>query len=661
MTNDQHIKQMPKICNNRYLTLVLISISISLSSSAQIPFSKGVNLTGWFQASAARQIQFSKFTKKDFENIKSLGCDVIRLPINLHAMTSGDPDYYLDPLFLEFLDQAVDWAEELQIHLILDNHTFDPAANTDPAIGTVLVKVWTQMAQHFKDRSDYIYYEVLNEPHGIDDAVWNNIQQTVIDAIRTEDSRHFIVVGAANWNSYNNLKNLPTYADTKLIYTFHFYDPFIFTHQGASWVDPSMVPLIGVPFPYRSSDMPATPNSLKGTWIESAINNYVNEGTAAKVKQLIDIAVAFKNLRGVPVFCGEFGVHIPASPDDDRVAWYDLVRSYLNEKDIPWTIWDYTGGFGLFEKNSAEFFENDLNVPLLNALEFTVPPQEEYFQKPVTRGFILYGDDFGEDIINTSASGDGILDFYSSNNPQEGSYCIYWTGVGQYDAMSFDFKRHLDLFLLKENDHTLEFQVRGNSSAAKFDVRFIDSKKNATDHPWRMGKTIQDIPFDNEWHFVQIPLKDLEEKGAWDNAWFPPEGKKFEWTSVDRFEIIPEHQSLDGIEFSFDDIRIEGEEVIVTGLEENLRQLNFSIYPNPLKENTRIEYTALMAGPVEIGVYNLQGQKVKRLLQEVVLPGHHVVKWDGTDDSGQNLPGDLYFVRMEAGEASGYIKVMVQE
>lgn len=646
---------------DRYLIFFLISLSISLPSSAQIPFSKGVNLTGWFQASSARQIQFSKFKKKDFQNIKSLGCDVIRLPINLHAMTNGQPDYTIDTLFLKFLDQAVDWAEELQIHLILDNHTFNPAAKTDPAIGTPLIKVWTQMAKHFKNRSDYIYYEILNEPHGIDDALWNNIQQSVIDAIRTEDTRHFIVVGPANWNSFRNLKNLPIYTDTKLIYTFHFYDPFIFTHQGASWVNPSMVPLAGVPFPYRSSEMPLTPISLKGTWIESAINNYRIEGTTARVKQLIDIAFDFKNQHKVPVFCGEFGVFIPNSPENDRVAWYELVRSYLNEKGIPWTIWDFTGGFGLFEKNSPEFFDYDLNVPLLHALAFTVPPQDEYFQRPLTRGFKIYGDDFGDDIINASASNEGILDFYSASKPQEGIYSIYWTGVSQYAAISFNFKRHLDLSLLKENDHTLEFFVRGNSATAKFDVRFIDSKKSATDHPWRMGKTIENIPADNQWYPVKIPLKELVEKGAWDNAWFPPQGKQFEWTSVDRFEIVPEHQPLNGIEFSFDYIRIQGEEVIVTGLEEKINLLNFSVYPNPLNENTRVEFTALTPGPMTIGVYNLQGQKVKCLIQEVVLTGHHVVQWNGTDDSGRHLPSGLYFIRMESAKTSEFLKVLVGE
>ena len=123
--------------------------------TAQTPFSRGVNLTGWFQAGNTRQIQFTKYSKEDFIRIKSLGCDVIRLPLNLNFMTNGSPNYTIDPLFFDFLDQAVDWAEELKIHLLLDNHSFDPNTDTNPSIEGILLKVWPQMAEHFKNRSEY--------------------------------------------------------------------------------------------------------------------------------------------------------------------------------------------------------------------------------------------------------------------------------------------------------------------------------------------------------------------------------------------------------------------------------------------------------------------------------------------------------------------------
>jgi endoglucanase len=625
----------------------------SLLLTGQIPFTRGVNLTSWFQVSAARQIQFSKYTKKDFERIKLLGCDVIRLPINLHAMTGGEPDYLLDPLFLEFLDEVVNWAEELELHIILDNHTFDPATNTDPAIGSTLVKVWTQMAGHFNGRSPFVYYEVLNEPHGIDDATWGSIQQDVIDAIRSVDTEHYIVVGGAGWNSYNNLDELPVYADNKLIYTFHFYDPFVFTHQGASWTDPSMGSLAGVPFPYRSVDMPSTPNDLKGTWVGSAMDNYATDGTLAKVKSLIDIAVNFKNQRGVPVYCGEFGVYIPNSNNDDRVYWYDEVRRYLEEKNIPWTIWDYQGGFGLFEKGTNELFDYDLNVPLLEALAFSVPPQEVYVRKPNTTGFTIYSDNIGEGIFDASDPGHGTLDFYNVDSPQEGTKSIYWTDVTQYNAIAFEFKPDLDLSLLATHDHVLEFWVKGNTPGVMFDVRFIDTKTGPTDHPWRKGKTIDNTlaTWDGEWHKVTIPLSALEEKGSWDNAWFPPEGK-FDWKAVDRFEIVAEQQALTNIDFWFDDIRVSGEEVPyeepITSVDEGIANSDLKVYPNPMKENMLIQFSVTDSGPVNISLYTPAGQKIWIVANENFPPGEHTRSWKGDDDRGIPVPTGLYIIEFRA-------------
>jgi len=365
-----------------FILIVLVSISACRQTShnpiidPSEPFHRGVNLTNWFQASGAQQIPFTKFTEQDFIDIKNLDCDVIRLPINLQAMTSGAPDYTFDPLFYQYLDQAVSWAEELKLHLIIDNHTFDPSVSTSTDVGPILIKEWKQLAEHYKNRSRYIYYEILNEPHGITNQLWGKIQGDVIDTIRTIDTTHTIVVGGADWNSYNDLNGLPRYSDNNLLYTFHFYDPMVFTHQGASWTSPSMVPLSGVPFPYNASKMPATPPSLKGTWVEDGLNNYKTDGSVAHLKQLLDIAIQFKNQRKVPVFCGEFGVYMENSSNKDRVYWYEQVRKYLEENGIPWTIWDYQGGFGVFKKGSQDRFDYDLNIPMIEALGLTVPAQK---------------------------------------------------------------------------------------------------------------------------------------------------------------------------------------------------------------------------------------------------------------------------------------------
>ena len=535
------------------------SLTLENLEFPEVPFKRGVNLTSWLQASNARQIQFNKFTKQDFINIKSLGCDVIRLPINLHYMTNGEPDYIIDPLFYYFLDQIIDWTEELEMHLILDNHSFSPSVDTDPNIGDILVPVWTQMAQRYKNRSTYLYYEVLNEPHGISDLLWNEIQLRVVQTIRSVDPLRTIIVGPAGWNSYKNLEHMYVRAPDNLIYTFHFYDPFMFTHQGASWTNPSLVPLAGVPFPYDAALMPDCPEELKGTWIQSNLNSYQNDGTVEHVKELIDIAVDFRNERNVPVFCGEFGVYIPNSDNNDRVYWYHAVRSYLEENDIPWTIWDYTGGFGLFEEDTADLFDYDLNVPLLEALGLNVPPQYDYVLVPDLRGFDIYRDFVGPNIVQSGNwNNEAMLDFYSENNPASGDFCIHWMGASQYNNISFRFSPVKDLSRLVNEGFAIELWIRCNTPDAEIDIRFIDTKTDARyDRPWRMRYTIDNViaVWDGQWNLLQIPLNEFSEHGAWDDGWFNPIGD-YDWTATERFDIVAEHGDLTDIHFYFDDIRI---------------------------------------------------------------------------------------------------------
>lgn len=619
------IKRRPHFLPAVVRVLPVFLLLTSAPLFAQVPFTKGINLTGWFQAGSARQIQFSRYTRQDFENIKELGCDVVRLPVNLHFMTNGAPGYTIDPLFFEFLDQVVDWAEDLEMHLILDNHTFDPAVNTDPDVGVVLKKVWSQMATHYKDRSDLIYYEILNEPHGISDAQWNAIQKNVVEKIREIDTRHTIIIGPADWNSYNNLDDMPVYEDDNLIYTFHFYDPFIFTHQGATWTDPSLAPLSNVPFPYQAEDMPDFPSELNGTWIQSAFNDYANTGNAGAVKALLDIAIQFKNERNVPVFCGEFGVYMPNSDNAYRVAWYEMVRMYLEENGIPWTSWDYHGGFGIFEEDGAGLFNHDLNIPLLEALGLNLPPQTEYVQKPDSAAFMLYTDHIGERIVGSGYT-EGTLDFYSTEQPNNESYCISWTGAVQYNNISFDFQPDKDLSKLVAEDFALDFIFRGDAPAFSFDVRFLDTKSgDPEDHPWRMRYTIDEnlVPFDKKWHHVRIPLKDFTEHGAWDNEWFNPEGK-FDWTAIDRFEIVAEHADLNGGTVWFDNIHIANLDTArvlvdtefneppveeeITGTVDHLEERNVKVYPNPVSNVLLI--SASTGGEYRLQLYDGLGKLV---------------------------------------------------
>jgi endoglucanase len=345
------------------------------------PFSRGVNFSKWFEERSAQTVQFARFIEQDFINIKSMGADVARVPIRFHDMTGDAPDYALDPALLGWLDTAAGWAEKHGVYLILDNHSFHPVDATEESVKSVLLKVWAQIAERYKGAGKHVVYEVLNEPHGIDDGLWGEIQGAAIETIRKADKTRAIIVGGTEYNSINKLFTIPQYSDPNLIYTFHFYDPFIFTHQGATWCRPSLAPLAGVPFPYDAARIPETPEALKGTYIESSLRSYEKDSAFSELCARLDRAAAFANERDVPVFCGEFGVYMVQSPAEDRVKWYEFVSQELDKRNISRASWDYFGGFGVFNGPGGDFFA-DLNTGVVKAMGFTPPPQRVKITRP---------------------------------------------------------------------------------------------------------------------------------------------------------------------------------------------------------------------------------------------------------------------------------------
>jgi len=525
------------------------------------PFSRGFNFSQWFETPNARSIQFTKFIEQDFINAKSMGADVIRLPIRMHSMTLGAPGYALDPLLLKFLDTAVSWAEKHQLYIIIDNHSFDPVAPTADNIDGVLLKVWAQLAARYKNRSKYVVYEILNEPHGISDERWGKIQGAAIETIRKIDATHAIIVGGTDYNSIDKLFSLPEYSDSNLIYTFHFYDPHIFTHQGAGWGSPSLASLAGVPFPADGKRIPQTPDDLKGTWIEDALKNYKNDAAFSNLRSSLDKTVAFSRQREAPVFCGEFGVYLVQSPAKDRVIWYEFVTDALEKRKIARASWDYFGGFGIFKEQTGGDFHSDVNVDVVRAMGYVSPPQRARIGRPLNAGFTVYGDYPSRDFSVGYWGENAVFSMYDTG-AAEGEYCIRWGNAARYDTFWLEFNRNGDLSYLATEGYCLEFRAKASAPAGKqvrFDVRFVNPEKTNS-IPWRMFYSINEklLPPDGKWHVIRVPLADMAEQGAWINAtqtWLDAQGK-FSWKDVRQIDFVAEETDLKNCNIWFDSIKI---------------------------------------------------------------------------------------------------------
>jgi len=69
-------------------------------------------------------------------------------------------------------------------------------------------------------------------------------------------------------------------------------------------------------------------------------------------------------------------------------------------------------------------------------------------------------------------------------------------------------------------------------------------------------------------------------------------------------------------------------------------------YPNPFNPTTTIAYQMSKSEPVTITVYNLKGQKVRTLVNEVKTAGNHTVVWNGMDQNGKSVASGIYYYKL---------------
>jgi hypothetical protein len=74
-------------------------------------------------------------------------------------------------------------------------------------------------------------------------------------------------------------------------------------------------------------------------------------------------------------------------------------------------------------------------------------------------------------------------------------------------------------------------------------------------------------------------------------------------------------------------------------------------YPNPFNPSTTIRYQLERNSPVELSIYNLQGQKVRTLVDSEQSSGPYQVEWDGRNEMGVQVSSGVYFYRFQAGSS----------
>ncbi|MEM8530190.1 MAG: cellulase family glycosylhydrolase [Chloroflexota bacterium] len=178
----------------------------------------------------------------DFEVVKQAGFDTIRLPVSWPYHTDKQAPYTIDPAIFDRVDWAVDQAVQRDLNIIINIHYYDDLNNNPEAEKDRFLAIWRQVAEHYQDSSDHVYFEVFNEPHGAFNNApdtWNEFFADAVAVIRESNPLRPIIGGPVIWNSVHWLGDFTIPDDPNIITTIHYYEPYAFTHQGAEWLNPS--------------------------------------------------------------------------------------------------------------------------------------------------------------------------------------------------------------------------------------------------------------------------------------------------------------------------------------------------------------------------------------------------------------------------------------
>jgi aryl-phospho-beta-D-glucosidase BglC (GH1 family) len=301
---------------------------------------RGINLGNTFEA-PSEDAWGNPLCPEFLPKIAELGFSHVRIPINWETdqRSEGEPPYTISAGFLESIQRVVDQALNLDLRVIINMHHHHALLGDPVGQRERFLAQWGQISEFFAGYPDRLLFEVFNEPHGkFTPELWNEFLADALTVIREKNPTRMVVIGTAEWGGIGGLTKLVIPQDDRLIVTVHYYLPFLFTHQGASW----------------SSD-PRVRDAVGTEW-------RATEEERAAVAADVQTIAAFGQANNVPIHIGEFGAYSRADLAS-RARWTSFVARAFEEAGFSWAYWEFSSGFGIYDRSAGEFIQ-----PLVEAL-----------------------------------------------------------------------------------------------------------------------------------------------------------------------------------------------------------------------------------------------------------------------------------------------------
>ena len=462
------------------------------SEPVQLPVGTCINMGNSLEPPQESAWGGEPIVAEDFTRIKEAGFETIRLPVRWDNKSQSSPPYTIDPAWMDRVALAVDQALAAGLNVILDSHHFEPIHEDPAGVAQWHGGVWKQIAARFaKYPEDKLWFELENEPHK--NFTNENLIATLepaYKAVRAINPTRPVIYGGGNWSGIDSLETLPMPDDANVYPTFHYYEPFDYTHQGAEWTAPNIPP----------------PGRRFGT-------------EADKERLRTDVAKidAYVARTGKLPFMGETGAFDRHSPTEERAAYHRAITEAFGPTGMGICMWAYANTFPFYDTKSGQWLPgmraaiglDEPDAPPVagplaiapNPLD-SKPPKGRKLPKgleglddalpgflvndPASLGWTTYGDRLGsKPIVDPAIPGGGAAMQLSTS----GSGYIY--DAGAIIPLVADIE--------KGRRYTVGFWARSvGSNAGKVGVRF---QRNAAPYP---GFGDQTVTIGNDWKFYEV-------------------------------------------------------------------------------------------------------------------------------------------------------------
>ena len=336
-----------------------------------IGYERGINLGGWLSQCTPSIEHYKTFIQeKDIKQIASWGLDHVRVPVDYILVETEEGTPRLEGF--EYIDKCIDWCQRYGLNMILDLHktagySFDEqdtahAFFEEEALQQRFINLWTIFAKRYGKYADRMCFELLNEI--VDPNVsekWNEIAKRAVKAIRSIAPTIKIIIGGVCYNSVKSVKYLDAPYDEHIVYNFHCYEPFIFTHQKACWVE-HMPKDLEVHYPTTLKELREKRAGLAEVVVGTIDGKELKEIGPDFFESLFEEVIHVAEERNVAIYCGEYGV-IDQAPQLDTLNWYRDIHEVFEKYHIARAAWTYKEmDFGLTDLHYQSIYEDLLKL-----------------------------------------------------------------------------------------------------------------------------------------------------------------------------------------------------------------------------------------------------------------------------------------------------------